>query len=158
VVVDTDVLKSALIDGGVPLADSGRVAYAAALALSRDLVAQGKSVVFDSPCRYQALLDAGAAIANEAGVHYGFIELWASDVSLLLARLDRRTPKVSQVASATDPARGTEWEFGTAEATLLTWQNQLVRPKHEWLRLDAAEPSDSNLKRALAYLGEQQQP
>jgi predicted kinase len=74
VVLDTDVLKSALIAGGVPVASAGAPTYAAALALSRDLVAQGRSVILDSPCRYQELLDGGQAIAHDAGVRYGFIE------------------------------------------------------------------------------------
>lgn len=115
VVVDTDVLKSALLGTGVPPGVAGRATYAAALGLARDLLDQGRSVVLDSPCRYQDLLDSGLAIARDAGVRYGFVELWAEDVSILLARLEGRSPRLSQVA--TDPTHGTEWEFGTAEAT-----------------------------------------
>jgi predicted kinase len=152
VVVDTDVLKSALIEGGVPVAASGKATYAAALGIAADLIEQGKSVVLDSPCRYQELLDAGLAIANDAGVRYGFIELWTPDVSAVLMRLDARTPKASQVASATDPAAGTDWEFGTAEATLLSWQEQLMRPEDDWLRLDATLPTEAGLKLARRYL------
>ena len=152
VVVDTDVLKSALIDGGVAVAVAGRPAYLAALALAEDLLAQGRSVVVDSPCRYPALLDAGRDIARDAGVRYAFIELWATEVSFLLARLDTRTPRISQVASATEPVVGTEWELGTPEATLRTWQSQLVRPDEDWLRLDAQQPAASILADALTYL------
>ena len=152
VVVDTDVLKSALIDGGVAVAAAGRPAYLAALALSEDLLTQGRSVVMDSPCRYPALLDAGRDVARAAGVRYAFLELWAADVSSLLTRLDARVPRISQVASATDPVPGTEWEFGTPEATLRTWQAQLVRPDEDWLRLDAEQPAASILADALTYL------
>ena len=152
VVLDTDVLKSALIDGGVAVAAAGRPAYLAALALAEDLLAQGRSVVVDSPCRYPALLDAGRDIARDAGVRYAFIELWATEVSFLLARLDTRAPRISQVASATDPVAGTEWELGTPEATLRAWQSQLVRPEEDWLRLDAQQPAASILAAALSYL------
>jgi predicted kinase len=154
VVVDTDVVKSALIDGGVPVASAGRPTYLAALGLSGDLLAQGRRVLIDSPCRYRDLMEMGQAIAQGAGVRYGFIELWADDVSSLLPRIDARSPRVSQVASATVPVPGTEWEFGTAEVTLREWQAQLVRPEDDWVRLDSMCPEPLILARALDYLGE----
>ena len=52
VVLDTDVVKSALLSTDVPFAVAGRATYAAVLALAGDLLAQGRSVVIDSPCRY----------------------------------------------------------------------------------------------------------
>ena len=152
VVVDTDVLKTALIEGGIAVASAGRPAYAAALALSADLLAQHRGVVLDSPCRYPELLAAGRRLARDAGVRYSFVELWAADPPALLPRLDRRTPRASQVASSTAPVPGTEWEFGTPEKTLSTWQSQLVRPEQDWLRLDAQVSVEANLAEALAYL------
>ena len=155
VVVNTDVLKSSLIGSGVDVSDAGAATYAAALGLSSDLVAQGKSVILDSPCRYRDLLEGGLSIASDAGVRYAFIELWVPNVSVLLPRLDARTSRISQVASATDPAPGTTWEFGTAEATLGEWQEQLLHPREGWLRLDATHTKAANLQRALEYLGQQ---
>jgi hypothetical protein len=78
------------------------------------------------------------------------------DWSVVLARLDARSPRRSQVASATEPVPGTEWEFGTAEETLATWQAQLVRPEHDWTRLSAEGAVDENLSAALRYLGPHQ--
>ena len=48
-----------------------------------------------------------------------------------------------------------EREFGTAEETLATWQTQLVRPQHDWLRLNAKSTANQNLSAALRYLGPQ---
>lgn len=155
VVVDTDVLKSSVIDSGVAVADAGRVTYAAALALAGDLLAQGRGVILDSPCRYQELLESGRQVARANGVRYAFIELWVRDWPAVLARLDARSPRRSQVA-ATAPVPGTEWEFGTAEETLATWQAQLVRPEHDWLRLSAEGAADQNLSAARRYLGPDQ--
>lgn len=152
VVVDIDVLKSSVIDSGVAVADAGRITYAAALALAGDLLAQGRGVLLDSPCRYQELLESGRQVARAHGVRYAFIELWVRDWTVVLARLDARSPRRSQVASATAPVPGTEWEFGTAEETLAAWQTQLVRPAHDWLRLDAESAVDQNLSAALRYL------
>ncbi len=158
VVVDTDVLKSAIIASGVSVAAAGPATYATALALARDILEQGRSVVLDSPCRYADLLDAGIRIASEAGVRYGFIELRVQDWSVVRARLDARSPRASQVTSGSEPAPGTEWEFGTPEATLLAWQEQLVRPRADWLMLTAEAPTTNNLKAALCYLDVEHAP
>lgn len=58
------------------------------------------------------------------------------------------------MASVTDPVSGTTWEFGTAEATLGEWQEQLLHPREGWLRLDATHTQAANLQRALLYLGQ----
>lgn len=156
VVVDTDVLKSSLLTRNVPFPRAGRLAYTAALALAGDLLAQGHGVVVDSPCRYRELLEGGQEAARRAGVPHRFVELWADDVAVLLERLEERTPLPSQVASSTLPAPGTEWEHGTAAATLAAWQQQLIRPDRGWLRLDASHSAHDNLRRALTYLEEPQ--
>ena len=153
VVVDTDVLKSSIVGSGVPVAAAGPVTYGAALALAQDLLEQGRTVVLDSPCRYQQLLDSGRRKAGALGVRYAFIELWVRDWSVVLGRLDERSPRVSQVASATAPVPGTDWEFGTPKATLEAWQNQLIHPQHDWLRLHAEGAAEDNLSAALRYLG-----
>ncbi|CUR61697.1 hypothetical protein NOCA1280001 [metagenome] len=95
VVVDTDVLKSSIIDSGVPITAAGRVTYAAALALAQDLLEQGRGVLLDSPCRYQELADLGRQIAHAHGVRYAFIELWVQDWAAVLARLSAANQNLS---------------------------------------------------------------
>lgn len=153
VVLDTDVVKSALISGAVPVGDAGPATYVAVLALAEDLLAQGHRVVVDSPCRYPALLESGQALAAAAGVPYRFVELWVEDPAALLPRLDGRVPRPSQVASSSDPVPGTAWELGTAEATLRSWQDQLVRPEAGYVRLDASLAPDDLLRATLDHLG-----
>ena len=152
VVLDTDVVKSALLHSGVPVAAAGRATYTSVLALAADLLAQGSSVVIDSPCRYRALLEQGQQVAAGAGAAYAFLELRTPDVTTLLDRLDRRAPHPSQVASSTEPAPGTTWEHGTGEATLRAWQDQLVRPAEGWLALDATAAPDVNAGLARDHL------
>jgi len=137
VVLDTDVVKSALLATDVPFAAAGRATYAAVLALTADLLTQGRSVVVDSPCRYPELLAAGRRAAADADVPYRLVELWADDPADLLHRLTARTGRLSQVTPA-DPA----WELGSPVETLRGWQAQLVRPETGWLRVDAlADPA-----------------
>jgi hypothetical protein len=85
-------------------------------------------------------------------VPYRFVELRVDDPAALLPRLDGRVPRPSQVASSSDPVPGTEWEHGTAEATMRAWQEQLVRPQDGYVRLDAALPPDELLHAALTGL------
>ena len=152
VVLDSDVVKSALLRREVPLAAAGGATYAVILDVAAHLLAQGHDVLLDSPCRYRELLVSGQQIAAGVGVPYRFIELWAEDISSVLPRLDQRRPRISQVASSSRPVEGSEWEFGTPLATLSAWQDQLLRPSENWLRLDAARPVDVNLAAATTYL------
>jgi predicted kinase len=147
VVLDTDVVKSALLSTDVSLRDAGRATYAAVLALAGDLLAQGRSVVVDSPCRYVDLLAAGQRVAADAGVPYRLIELWADDPADLLTRLTARDARPSQVTPAVP-----EWELGTPADTLRGWQEQLVHPPTGCLRVDALLPPEAVLDRAVAYL------
>ncbi len=152
VVLDTDVVKSALLRSGVPLEQAGSATYSVALDLAAHHLAHGHSVVLDSPCRYRELLDDGQRIALDVGVPYRLVELWVQDVASVLPRLDARTPRASQVASASRPPQGADWESGTPLATLSTWQDQLVRPTEGWVRLDATRPARENLARAIEFL------
>ena len=144
--------RSVLVQlSGVP--GSGKSTLARSVAGATGFVVVDTDVLKDSPCRYQELLDSGRQVARANGVRYAFVELWVRDWSAVLSRLDARSPRLSQVASATAPVPGTEWEFGTAEETLAAWQTQLVRPAHDWLRLDAESAVDQNLSTALRHLG-----
>jgi predicted kinase len=137
VVLDTDVVKSALMASNVPFSAAGPATYAAVLAIASDLLAQGRSVVVDSPCRYAELLASGQRVAAEAKVPYRLVELWADDPAELLPRLATRDARPSQVI----PPVG-RWELGTPAETLRGWQEQLVRPETGWLRVDAlADPA-----------------
>lgn len=137
VVLDSDVLKSALLSADVSFETAGPATYAAVLAVASDLLAQGRSVVVDSPCRYVELLVSGRRVARQARVPYRLVELWADDPADLLPRLAARAARPSQVTPG-----AARWELGTPVETLRGWQEQLVRPETGWLRIDAlADPS-----------------
>jgi predicted kinase len=59
VVIDHDVTKSALLAAAVPVPIAGHASYTVLDALARHLLQQGHSVIFDSPCFYQELLERG---------------------------------------------------------------------------------------------------
>jgi predicted kinase len=64
VVLDTDVVKSALLSRDLGVHAAGPASYGVVLALAADLLAQGHQVVIDSPCRYPALLKSGQEVAE----------------------------------------------------------------------------------------------
>src|SRR5690349_14113304 len=140
VVLDTDTVKSALMGTGFAFEAAGPATYAAVLALAADLLAQGRPVAVDSPCRYPELLASGQAVAAAAGVPYRLGELWADDPAALLPRLAARVGRPSQVTPDL-PA-----------STLAQWQGQLVRPEEGWLRVDASADPATALREVRDWL------
>jgi predicted kinase len=69
-VLDHDVTKTALLDGGVPWDLAGRASYETLFALARSALNQGLSVILDSPCFYQRILDEGMSMAEATGARY----------------------------------------------------------------------------------------
>ncbi len=97
IVLDLDVCKSAALESAVDMDTSGRVAYETLWELARLLLAQSFSVILDSPCRFQWILDAGLRIAQDTGVRYRYIECITEDIAEIRRRLQSRTPSRSQL-------------------------------------------------------------
>jgi hypothetical protein len=63
---------------------------------ARDLLSQGRSVIFDSPCFYTDLLERGQTLARAFGARYRYIECIVTDTELLDQRLQARDTQRSQ--------------------------------------------------------------
>src|SRR4051794_38072000 len=74
VVLNMDVIKSALLDAGAAWALAGPAAYDVMFAQAGDLLAHGHSVILDSPSHYPQIPERGLTIAQAAGATYRFIE------------------------------------------------------------------------------------
>ncbi len=68
VVIDLDVVKTASLDAGSTWDLAGRIGYEASRALADSLLGQRRSVILDSPCRFQQIVDGGSAIAVQHSV------------------------------------------------------------------------------------------
>src|SRR5436305_7514751 len=86
-VLDTDVVKSAILDAGVAWAQAGPAGYEVLFALADDLLAQGKNVIIDSPSHYPHIPERGSAIALRYGARYRFVECICADEAELGRRL-----------------------------------------------------------------------
>ena len=136
VVIDKDVLKTALLEAGANDQLAGGVAYEAFFALADHLLGQGWSVVLDSPSFYDTIPAKGAAIAGSRLVPYYFIECICPDRDELARRL-RERPRL-----ASNPGE---------EALDAGWET--VAPKGPYLRVDTTQPLERCLELALDYLG-----
>ena len=139
VVLDHDVTKSALLEAGLAPGVAGRASYLTLRALVRSVLNQGISVVLDSPCYYQELLDAGLRMAEEAGACYRYVECVVEDLAELRRRLQHRSPQQSQIVDLTG-ARATDEGPFAGEELFREWIRNMKRPSHSYLRLDTSRP------------------
>ncbi|MGH3747940.1 MAG: AAA family ATPase [Micromonosporaceae bacterium] len=138
--IDHDVVKSAVLDGGHEFDGAGRVSYHVILAVVDDMLAQGHSVVIDSPCLYQNLLTEGMSIAARRAARYLYVECLVDDIELLNSRLLARTPLRSQRASVHTPPQDLGSDHDPAGAELFrTWIDGMKRPDTGYLRLDTTQ-------------------
>ena len=72
--LDLDVCKTAVLESGVEFDAAGRISYTLLRTLARSLLTQGFSVVLDSPCRFQQILDTGLQLAEDTGACYRYVE------------------------------------------------------------------------------------
>src|SRR5205085_623714 len=90
VVLDTDVVKSGILDSGVEWSAAGPAGYSVLFALAADLLDQGLSVIVDGPSHYAIIPERGMAISGDRGVRYRFIECVCDDDDELDRRLAGR--------------------------------------------------------------------
>lgn len=150
IIVNSDVVKSTLLDAGVPWKMAGPAAYQTLFALAGDLLQQGHNVILDSPSHYAFIPENGQRVANERAGRYRFIELSCTDVDELRRRLAARTPLRSQMP-ALDQAPP-DSDSPTQAVRVGTHQWQTRGPEDGHLVLDVTQPFEDYVKQALAYI------
>lgn len=152
VILNSDVVKSALLDAGVPWKLAGPAAYRALADLAGDLLAQGASVILDSPSHYPYIPQAGLRVARAHGARYRFIELACADTGELSRRLAGRTPLRSQMPALDQVPPDSDGPTQAVRTGTHQWQSQ--GPDGGWLVLDVTRPFAGYLDQAAAYLSE----
>lgn len=153
-VVDYDVVKSAALDAGIAWDDAGRVGYGVSRALANSLLQQGLSVVLDSPCRFQQIVDEGVHIARLHGAVYTFIECVLTDEHALRQRMLTRQRHRSQRAAFDVPPPDAPNDV-MADATGIIRIPKTKAPATPWVRIDTDQSVEQCLALALHYLNEQ---
>ncbi|KAK6531948.1 hypothetical protein TWF694_003112 [Orbilia ellipsospora] len=97
VVIDHDILRSSLLNASIPFHQAAKHAYRLQWKLAQDFMKQGHSIIMDSTCNYQEVLDEGSALADHHGFAYWYVECKVQDIDLLNQRLrSRQDPMTSQ--------------------------------------------------------------
>ncbi len=100
VIIDHDVIRSSLLENSEASFDKvAKQAYSLQWALAEDMMKQGHSVIIDSTCNFQTVLDTGMALAAKCGFAYWYVECCVNDIDLLDQRLRLRVPLKSQRTS-----------------------------------------------------------
>jgi predicted kinase len=152
VIINSDIVKSVLLDSGVEWKLAGPAAYQTLFALADDLLSQGHSVILDSPSHYAFIPENGARIARERGCRYRFIELLCDDLGELRRRMAGRTPRRSQMPGLDQPPADAGEDFTGATRTG-THQWRTLGPQGMHAALDSTQPFGQCLRQALDYLG-----
>lgn len=150
VIVNSDVVKSTLLDAGVPWSQAGPAAYQVLFALADDLLAQGHSVILDSPSHYTSIPENGARVASTNDVSYHFLELVCDDVDELRRRLSVRAPRRSQMRDLDTPPPDSDAPTRAVRIDTHRWKTEGPPTGH--LQLDTCGPLERYLPEALAQL------
>ncbi|HHT7237087.1 MULTISPECIES: AAA family ATPase [Bacillus cereus group] len=145
VIVDHDVLKSALLKSlemkGIEPKTVGGVSYDVEWALIDSYLEQGHSVILDSPCLYEGMVEKGIKLSNEHDVTYKYIECYLNDIEEINNRLQTRKRMSSQIGKV------------ESEIVFQKWLDGSKRPSNnEYLIVDSAQPLEQYAKKMMDYM------
>lgn len=101
VVLDHDIVKSALLKSmdarQLDARTTGSISYDIEWALIDFHLSQGHSVILDSPCFYQEMLEKGKILSKKHHAEYKYIECYLEDYIEINRRLKTRQQMISQI-------------------------------------------------------------
>lgn len=153
VVIDHDITKTALLDWDIPVEAAGRASYGVLDALARDLLSQGRSTIFDSPCFYDDLLERGQTLARAFDARYRYIECVVTDTDVLDRRLRTRDTRRSQRRGiAIPPIDVGDVDDRSKEAIHKRQLESAKRPVDPCLTLDTTTALETCIRQCLDYI------
>ncbi len=154
VVLDHDILKSALLEANLSWQSAGPTSYRVLQALAQSLLDQGVSVILDSPCYYQEILDYGLRMAKASGACYRYIECVTDDLKEIRRRLQSRPPLLSQCVELGTAPGAPKVETMSGEELFQEWIKNMKRPAHSYLKVDTSQPLKECLTKVFSFLDE----
>ncbi len=136
IVIDKDIVSSALVNGGMAPGSSGAAAWEVIWDVARSFIEQGYSVVADGPAGWPIIEQKGKGVARATGAAYRMIECVVEDAEEVSRRLATRKGLPTQPRSRFD------WNSrpGAAE------------PSSDRLVLDGRRPVRDLAREAVAYI------
>lgn len=132
-VIDHDVLRSSLLESGLPFDQAAQHAYQLQWALAQNFINQHLKIFIDSTCNYQDVLDHGSALAKQHDYTYWYVECQVQDVDLLDQRLRSRDPMTSQRTGVDRPPAAA----ADSRALFTKWIESPFRPEDNVIILDS---------------------
>jgi predicted kinase len=153
--IDYDIVKSELLAEGSQFLNAARTAYRVVTSLAESFLRQGHSVIIDSPCFYQELLDSGESIARRQNARYLYIECRLDDLDEIDRRLTGRTPLRSQRSSVAGAPSDDRREPALPGRELFaTWIQGMRRPATDFLVLDTSRDVATCMRDVETFLKE----
>ena len=103
-VVDHDLIKSQLLEDGMPFDEASKQTYSMQWIAAEQIMQKGFSVLVDSTCNFKETLETGFALANKFNYQHIYFECRVDDIDLLDRRLHQRVPMRSQRRGVDEPA------------------------------------------------------
>lgn len=150
VVIDTDIVKSALLAANFSWNQAGMAAYAIRFELASDLLRQGYSVILDSPSHNPSIPQGGLLIAEKHLAIFKFIELICPDLDELQRRLTARSPLRSQMRQLDVPAPDSDGIIHAERIGPHRWRT--FGPPEGYPVINTVESLEKCLQQALDYL------
>ncbi|KAG4429984.1 hypothetical protein IFR05_014534 [Cadophora sp. M221] len=139
VIIDHDILRSSFLEANTPFDQAAKHAYQLQWILAQDFMKQGHSIMIDSTCNYQEVLDQGSALAKQHGFSYWYIECKVQDIDLLDQRLRSRDPMKSQRTGVDCPPAAAHSACADQDSHALfqKWIEHPCRPQDNIIILDS---------------------
>jgi len=100
IIIDHDTTKTALLEQiNDDLSDGsiGQLSYHLDWKIIESLLDQGKSIIFDSPCLYDEMIEKGTLLSDKYGFKYKYVEYVNKDFEDISRRLFYRENRLSQI-------------------------------------------------------------
>ena len=139
VILNHDILRSTVLGHRIPFDEAAKLAYGLGWALAEEMIKQGRSVIIDSTCNYQEVVDRGSAMARQYGYDYWYVECKVDNINLLDERLCTRVPLRSQRRGVDSPPPDANGAVHTEDsrAVFNRWIKGPCRPVDNAISVDS---------------------
>ncbi|KAH7141306.1 P-loop containing nucleoside triphosphate hydrolase protein [Dactylonectria estremocensis] len=147
VVINHDLIKAFFLQNDIPFGQSAKLTYSLDWVLAEDMIRQGRSVIIDSTCNFDEVLERGTALASKYGYDYKYVECRVNDIDLLDRRLRDRVPMRSQRTAVDNPPPDSSATLSADECRDLfkNWIENPRRPSGNIIVVDATNSPEESL-------------
>ena len=145
IIIDHDISKSAMLDcvdeGLIDARLAGKMSYHVDFALVDYYLSQGRSVILDSPCLYEEMIEKGTNISRKYNADYKYIECYLDDFVEINNRLKSRERLISQISEVT-----------SEEAFFISLINSKKPTNFTYLVVNTKDPLDKYFHDVIDYI------